>query len=244
MDAPLELLFAVAADIEGAALRARLDAEPGRTGVDLATLGVGDESTDRLRAMLRERQPRAMISPGLAGALDPALQAGDVVLVRAWVDPEPPHARCASASPRLLERTRAALNAVGIASRTADAVTVDAPLHDSERRQALHRDAGASVVEMEGSRWAKRAAAAGTEFVSVRVISDDAATPLPRPRHLLLERSGRIRWNRWLRALAQDGRSPQAEEELRRLFRARREWLAAMHALDAVGSALLGDLDI
>jgi hypothetical protein len=41
-----------------AALRARLDAEPGRTGVDLATLGVGDESTDRLRALLHERQPR------------------------------------------------------------------------------------------------------------------------------------------------------------------------------------------
>jgi len=241
MDDRLELLFAVAAEIEGAALRERLDGDPDLARVELATLGVGASCIEHLRVLLQQRRPKTLVSPGLAGALDPALRPGDVLLIRGWVDPDRPHDRSCDTPPRLLERARSALRDAGIASHAGDAVTVDAPLHDAARRHGLHRDTGAAVVEMEGRYWAELATAAGVEFLSVRVISDDAATPLPLPRHLLLERSGRIRWDRWLQALAQDGRSERATEELRLLFRARREWVAAMHSLDAVSAALLHD---
>lgn len=242
MDTLPELLFAVAAEIEGAALRERLEPPGSYPGVELAVLGVGDEGTVQLERLLAGRVPGAVVSPGLAGALDPGLRPGAVVLIERWVAAEPPYPTVAEADPALRARVDAALRAARVPHRSGVAVTVDAPMHDVELRHELHDRAGAAVVEMEGRRWAGVATAARAPFASVRVISDDAATPLPLPRHLLLERSGRIRWSRWLRALAERGVPEDAEQQLERLFRARTEWLRAMASIDAVAGALLQQL--
>jgi nucleoside phosphorylase len=242
MSQPLEVLFAVAAEIEGAAVREALERRHAQTRIGVETLGVGPDSVERLREVLQRCRPQRIVSPGLAGSLDPLLRAGDVVVVTEWIDADAPErsrtsAGRTAASADLVAETTAALQAAGITVRQAPGVTVDAPLHDADRRRELHR-AGAAVVEMEGRRWARLAADFGCEFLSVRVISDDAASRLPLPRHLLLERNGSVRWQRWLQAISDSGQWRHADKELRALFRARREWVQAMAALDAVGRAL------
>jgi nucleoside phosphorylase len=242
MDTRFEPMFAVAAEIEGVALRERL-AQRFEEGCEPVVVGVGPERAEALGSRLDASAPGAIVSPGLAGSLDPDLRPGDIFLIERWVDPQPPHATIVEAHAELTARIAAALRAARLIYASGAATTVDAPLHDPDRRTALHTQAGAQVVEMEGRRWAQIAAAASCPFASVRVISDDAATPLALPRHLLFDLSGRIRWGRWLRALAESGVPDDAERQLERLFRARDEWRRAMAGLEAVADALVADLD-
>jgi hypothetical protein len=231
------VLFAVAAEIEGATLREILDRRdpPGSSLVE--TIGVGTASVARLQQVLERRSPRLVVTPGLAGSLDPTLRPGDLVVIEGWVA-QPPAGTPVRSAAELVARGEEIARGAGLTPHRGQAITVDAPLHDRERRHRLHRGTGARVVEMEGSHWAAAVHAAGASFLSLRVISDDAATPLPLPRHLLLQRNGRIRWQRWLRAVAEGGTTVSAEAEIRRLFRARREWLLAMHTLDALAGTL------
>ena len=114
-----------------------------------------------------------VIMTGLAGALDPALQIGDVVVD---CDLELPDFG------RLLRRGRI---------HGADRI-VATPHEKAE----LHRQTGALAVEMEGAivrKWAKEL---GASFIGIRSISDRADQTLDPAVLALVDEWGRPRWGR------------------------------------------------
>lgn len=260
------LLFVTAAAIEAAVLQralqgplARSPAEAVQSPVLVAGVGRGGDATvaaalagiDAARdappdglAIDRPRALGTIVAVGLAGGLAPGIEAGEVVLTECWRGAQPPHGDGPRASRRALDAVAGLLRDAGITARRGSGVTVDAPFHDAAARDRLHAATGALTVEMEGARWASMAAAAGVDFVSVRVISDRADLRLPRPRHELLEATGEVRWQAWRAALRTAPTIPARDraDDLRDLEVARREWIAAMHALQRVGAALAGML--
>jgi nucleoside phosphorylase len=152
----------------------------------LMETGVGrravDAAFDWLLATVR--CPRWLIYAGFAGALDPALCVGDVLLADAIVGPS---GQCWSAqkwsgvqSGRLFTAER----------------LVGTP---TEKRElaAAH---GACMVDMEAAHVASRAATAAIPFFSIRAISDNAQTSLS-PAFVALLAGGRVSAPRLVRAI-------------------------------------------
>jgi nucleoside phosphorylase len=161
-----------------------------RTGRVLAGwTGIGAEATRRaIEAALARCTPGGLLHVGVAGALAPDLDTGDVVVCeRLLVD---------AGDPAPLELPGAPwLRGLG---RTGAAVTVERVVTTAEAKRALFERSGAHVVEME-SYWAVAAARArGLPVGCVRVVCDrhdetlpdltEALDPVGRPRTLRLLR--------------------------------------------------------
>jgi purine-nucleoside phosphorylase len=109
----------------------------------------------------------ALISTGVAGALDPDLRVGDTFL------------------PSLVIEFRTQVEyAVRLpafcppGARRGRLLTVDTVIQDADSKADLH-DSGAEAVDMEASAVAAEAEARGLPFYCVRAISDDAETSFP-----------------------------------------------------------------
>ncbi len=140
----------------------------GRPGV-ITVPGGGDAA--RLEMMLASHAARAtmIVSSGIAGGLDPALVAGDVV-----VDCTMPHAL----DPRVAEglaRMRAALPHAHYGT----IVGQDRIAARAIEKAALHAATGAMAVDMESHVAARVAARYGLPFLAIRAISDTAHETLP-----------------------------------------------------------------
>lgn len=212
--------------------------------VNLLVAGVGSAGDPVLQRTLAELRPRSVVNLGYAGALDPNLAPGDAVIGTGWIlapdlDPDPELPRTSGA---LRVWIQAALRDRGLVPRIGCLLTVAAPFHDRFERDRIHRRSGTLAVEMESARWARLAAAAGADFVALRVISDRADLRLPLPRHRLLRPDGTVRWARWLGALARSGGGRHPHRELEQLRRAQVDWVAAGRGLQHVCAALAAAL--
>jgi len=155
----------------------------------------------RLRSRLdglTARRYHAVISFGIAGALDPALRPGDVVVATeivsgtgAW-PVAPPLARALTDR---LGRTGA------VSARVA---CVDAPLMDAAAKGAMRDKTGAAAVDMESHVAARFAAAADLPMCVLRVISDPADRMLPPLAAHALTPDGRVDFFAVLAGLARD----------------------------------------
>jgi adenosylhomocysteine nucleosidase len=138
----------------------RVDAEPLR----IVHCGVGPASAGECtRKLVEEHRPRLLIATGFAGALDPTLGVGDLVLASNFSEPG------------LLERARRIAPAV----RVGPLASVNEPVETPAAKRALAESTGAIAVEMETAAIA--AASAGIPLLAVRAISDHANEPLPVP---------------------------------------------------------------
>ena len=138
----------------------------------------GGGRSDLLRARLREIDPeslRAVISFGVAGALDPALAVGDVVLATSVSG----GSRRVATDKALAPRWAQELGRTAVAYRQARLVGVDAPVLDAAAKSRLHAESGAAAVDMESHVAAEYAAARGLPFGVLRVVSDSASHTLP-----------------------------------------------------------------
>lgn len=229
------VLLITATELEAAPLRA---ARAGRPGPPLAVVGMGASGVEALRRQLQRYRPQLVIAFGLAGALTTRLPVGATIITRRWLDAN--GAARGESPPDARDRVRQTLSRSAIDPIEVDVVTVSAPFHGVEARDALHAATGAAAVEMEGAHWSAAAASAGVPLVSIRVISDRCDLPLPLPRHLLLRADGSARWLRWAGALVRRGGAARLPAEWRRLRRARREWSTALRALARAADALSG----
>lgn len=158
----------------------------GRGGAFHIVAGGGDSA--RLEAELddmAEMFPAVILSSGIAGALDPALKVGEVVL---------------DGDSAAVEKLREILPeaVVGaVAGRDVMTPTVAG-------KRALRAETGALAVDMESHVAARVAARHGLPFAAVRVISDSAEEALPPAAQIGMKPDGSVALGAVLASLARN----------------------------------------
>jgi len=203
--------------VTGLNREAKIVAGPGV--ITLASGGDIDSLRRRIEAALTT-DVAAIISIGIAGALEPSLQVGDAVIATevvpgkvndAWAD------RLAAALPA------ARRGAIAGSSRM---------VVDAAGKAALHQQTAALCVDMESHIAAEVAAACGLPFAALRFISDGADRALPKAAQAGMKPDGGMDLPAVLRSLAGDPR------QLPALIRTGREAEAAFKALAAARARL------
>lgn len=162
MEASAQLLVCAPLAVEALAL--------GRSAhLRVVRTGMGAKSSRRAASSLAHAPARAVVVAGFGGALDPALEPGDVVVADAVSGPDG-RATCDSAS---LAR---ALRAEGLHVVVGTIACRDHLVRGDERR-ALFEE-GACAIDME-SAWLAEAAA-GRPFSVVRAVVDTPSRELTR----------------------------------------------------------------
>jgi hopanoid-associated phosphorylase len=133
---------------------------------------------DQLRAQLGafdHASVRGIISFGIAGGLCPSLKAGDLVVASEIMAADDRWATAPVLSEMLVEGT-------SIGRRKIVAGTIvgaeEIILHPRDK-VALHKQTGATAVDMESHIAAAYAASVGLPFAALRVINDPASRSLP-----------------------------------------------------------------
>jgi adenosylhomocysteine nucleosidase len=149
----------------------------------LVKLGTGPRrSASVLKRTLQEIKPDRILLIGYAGALDPDLRLGDLVVVnRAHAVEEEtwggPFSELRFDAGRPLAETRELMSlghASGLSLHCGAALTTPCVIGDPAQKRVLFQRFRASIVEMETAALAQVSAVAGIPLSCVRVVSDEA----------------------------------------------------------------------
>jgi adenosylhomocysteine nucleosidase len=164
--------------------------------------GVGEKPAGlAARLLVLGHRPRRLISAGFAGGLDPAIPRGAVV----------------RANRVMSERTGEILPlAAAGAAASGMILTTGGVVESAAAKRALHAETGAAIVDMETHAVAAVARDEGLPCVSVRVVSDDAGSDLPREVAALARPQSAFR--RFGAAIGAIGRRPAAALDLWALY--------------------------
>jgi len=148
-------------------------------GALLAVSGIGPAAAAAAARRLVLAGAGALASYGMAGALDPMLICGAVLLPEeiATMGAERSGTRLPTSGP-WRERLRAALPASCIVCG-GSLLTSERPLAHPDAKAAAWLRTSAAAVDMESAAIAQVAAQAGLPFIALRVIVDTAADELP-----------------------------------------------------------------
>ena len=206
---------------------ARIIARPGVTVI----AGGGDAV--RLEAALEAAVAagvNAVLSSGLAGALDPALKAGDVVVG----DLLPGEGRAAGLQTWLAEQLPQAVSG--------SVIGVESIIATVAEKRDLYARTGAIAVDMESHIAARVAARHGLPFAIVRTISDAADQALPPAALVGMKPDGGMALGAVLASLA---RNPVQLPALIATGRGAGKAFAALGRLyDVLGRSGIGRLDL
>ena len=172
--------------ITGLAQESRIAAGPGVSHVICS----GSDPV-RLRTQLSGLDAtglRAVVSFGIAGGLDPALQSGDVVVATAVMAGEQAWTVPAAVVSAMSDRVRAS----GIPVAQGALVGVEEPILLPRTKAAMRDATDAIAVDMESHIGAAYAAENNLPFAAVRVISDPAERALPPLAKRALKADGRV----------------------------------------------------
>lgn len=143
--------------------------------------GLGGPVTAVLAEDLAALGARHFIIIGMAGGLQPHLQAGDLVVVdralrddgvsRHYLPPAPDVA----ASPELVAELSRALDQHNLPHHLGTTWTMDAPYRETRRAALRHQQAGVMTVEMEAAALLAVGQALGVQTGAVLVIADTLA---------------------------------------------------------------------
>ena len=182
------MLYLVASmEPELANLQRELDAlespRGSRVPVESHFVGVGPRRAGAaMTEILRKakRRPEAVLMLGVAGAVNPGMQSGDLVLADTYVlDAEGDTANNIFPDPGMLETAEAAATELRMPVSHARSLTVDHLIVESSERQQLREKYDVGSVNMEDHAVAAAVGKAGVPFLSVRVILDTAEQRLP-----------------------------------------------------------------
>jgi adenosylhomocysteine nucleosidase len=133
----------------------------GRSDVHVRLTGMGTHNAEQaVRAALKKVRPSRVFTCGFAGALNPALQIGDVVFG-------------AKVSPGIAQRLQSA------GARQVVFACVERVAITAAEKCALRAQTNADVVEMESATIERVCHDAGVECITLRAISDTAHEDLP-----------------------------------------------------------------
>jgi adenosylhomocysteine nucleosidase len=163
----------------------------GKRKVILMQTGIGSKQAVRAVTLLAEWfDVKALFSIGYAGAVDPSLKAGDLLLPGAVVRLEGLEEKETFEADAWLHSIALSISGLGrdAAGRIA---TTDRFIPETERKREIFEKTRASAIEMESSAIAAAASKAGIPVAFVRAISDEADFDLTRWHdYLLTARSG------------------------------------------------------
>ncbi len=173
---PALIVVALGHELRGVAralhAKPRRDSARGKLG-DAGAVAVAIGMGGGAERAVREERPRAVISCGFSGALDPSLRAGQLVLASAVRDEA---GELIAADPAILEPARAALRGTGfIEGELLCAMRV---LASAGEKRALMKP-GRVAVDLESWAVARAAESAGLPWLAVRVILDGLDEELP-----------------------------------------------------------------
>jgi adenosylhomocysteine nucleosidase len=191
--------------------------------------GMGSEAAARAAQGLIEGGVGALVSWGMAGALDPALAAGVVCLPGEIIAANGP---CFSTA-RSWRETLTPLIAAQRPVACGTLFTSPQPIDTVAAKEAAYRATGAAAVDMESWAVAQVAAAHRVPFVAVRVIIDAANDAVPRA-VAQASRAGGVRMGHLMGGLL---RSPG---DIAPLLRLARRYRVAIDSLMAVAVAVIG----
>jgi adenosylhomocysteine nucleosidase len=189
--------------------------------------GIGLVAAEAAARALVEAGVSALMTFGMAGGLDPTLEAGSVVLPRELIS-EAGTRWLASRSWR--ERVAAAvspLRAVTEGNLLTSVRAIDTPAG----KTAAFRATGAAAVDMESAAVAEIAGKHNLPFIAVRVIVDTAADKLPRA-VVNASRAGKVHIGRLVAGLV------VAPGEIVALIRLAQRYRIAIRSLRAIGPHL------
>jgi adenosylhomocysteine nucleosidase len=196
-------------------------------GTLLSVSGMGASAAAAGSRALIQAGAGALISFGVAGALDPTLLAGDICVPREVMSQNVPSIATASA---WRERVAAALS-----SRLSTGHILDGGLLSSAgiisgiaAKAALFAGTGAQAVDMESFAVAEVASTHRLPFLALRVIVDRAIDDLPRVVSMATDEHGELRPWRLAAGLA------KAPRQLGPLLRLGRRYRSASVSMDAI----------
>ena len=182
------MLYVVAAmQPELTGLQRELDAlEPNRGGklpVEFHFAGVGPR---RAGAAMSEvlakarRRPDGMLMLGVAGAVSPGMQSGDLILADKYaLDSGAGDATDISPDTGMLDLAEATATELRMPVSRASSLTVDHLVVEGAERRELREKYDVGSVNMEDHAVASAATQAGVPFLSVRVVLDTAEQSIP-----------------------------------------------------------------
>ena len=160
------------------------------TGTTVHQSGVGKVNATMTTMLALEYNPRAVVVIGTAGALDPSLDIGDIVIGHEAqqhdVDVTPlgfargniPFERvsCWQADARLVRAAEAACASLSLRTVKGKVLSGDRFVADREEARWLHNELGGSCIEMEGAAVAQVCGKFNMPWLIIRMISDTADT--------------------------------------------------------------------
>ena len=161
-------------------------------------VGIGRNAGEQLAGLLDTAPCRLLISLGYAGALDPHLHPGELVVGNSYLH---------GVSAPILgapHTTRVAmlLRESGLSVLEGAVLTVDEPLLTPRAKHRAHNGSGALVVDMEGRWIADVAASRDIPLIGIRAVLDEAYYPLPSFIGTIIADGGRREWAHALRAIS------------------------------------------
>ncbi len=194
----------------------------------VAVSGMGSSAARSAAQRLIDAGATSLVSWGLAGGLDPKLEAGAVCVPREVIAADGSRFRTARSWQESLSSSVPRGGRVG----NHDALlTADHALETTADKSAAWRATGACAVDMESSAVAQVAEAHGVPFIAVRVIVDTARDSVP-PTVAGASRAGKVRLGRLILGMI---RSPAQIASLLRLARRYRVALRSLQAVAALG---------
>ena len=167
-------------------------------GADALTVSAGGDphATRDGIANLIARGADHLVSFGIAGALDPSLKPGDLIIASA--------VRCEGERLAVDQKWLVQLTTHLPGARVADVVGSTRIATTAADKAMLHRDTGAACVDQE-SHWVAEAAHADRlPFVVIRAIADRAGDTLPPAVLVGLDKNGNPQTGAVIRALLRD----------------------------------------
>jgi adenosylhomocysteine nucleosidase len=161
----------------------------------------------------------ALVSFGWAGALDPDLAPGAVLV--------PPRVLTESGAPfatdrRWLDAVRGALTGAGVAFANRDLLSTERVLHTPAAKRLAGAATGAGAVDMEAWTVASVAHQSNLPFAAIKVVLDAACDAVPAGAEDWLDARGHARWWPVLRAASHPARWPATARLARDFWVARK----------------------
>ncbi len=195
-------------------------------------IGIAQARDAARRALQTLPPPRLVISTGVAGALDPGLAAGDLVIAdRLLIESESGgYEEAARTALVTLEMARGVLGRKGITAAAGTMLTARRVLASAAAKRQAYERCRAIAVDMESAAIAIEMAQCGAPFICIRAVVDEAGDEIPGAE--LAGESGKVSP---LRAAAYFVRNPAALARvpaiLKNLGRAAASIAAALSAL-------------